>query len=89
MKGVTLRPCELQRRRDGTWQRNDLAAGAGTFTEVTREIDVAVFISETPDGKKFAMKLGRVFVKQSRRAQTAHPWERNLQLSRWLSRPMI
>jgi hypothetical protein len=60
IKRVSVRPCELRRRPDGTWQRDYLSPGIGDARREVREITIALFIPETSEGKKVALKVGEI-----------------------------
>jgi len=63
VKSLTVQPCELSRKPDGTWQREDLGTAVsltGSGREL-RQLDVALLIPETPDGKTYSLHLGGQF----------------------------
>ena len=64
VKGIMACPCEPRRKPDGTWERKDLDFGIGwSPAEGFREIDIALFIPRTPEGKEYILKLDTLFQK--------------------------
>jgi hypothetical protein len=61
VKGIRVVPCELGRRRDGTWKREELADAIWDATQDFQEIDIALYIPDAPKRKKFALKVGSTF----------------------------
>jgi hypothetical protein len=58
VKEVSVRPCELRRRRDGTWARKYLGWGSvHSNDESFREVTVGFLLPNDPTGKRYAVKL--------------------------------
>jgi len=64
VSSVSVRPCELRRRRDGTWERTYLTTGVGDFSEKNvREKVVSLVIPNAVEGDKYTLKVGNGLVR--------------------------
>ncbi|MHC5538407.1 hypothetical protein ACYOEI_09280 [Singulisphaera rosea] len=66
--GVAIRPCELRRRSDGSWQREYLGPGVSISTDDEKakyqDVEIGVFIPDSPKCRNYSLKVGPGCVRQ-------------------------